>query len=119
MGLISKYFRDSELECRCGCKTLNVAPELLILLDKLREALGHAVILTSACRCAKHNTAVGGTSNSAHLTGQAADILCHDGAYRYRLITEALKLFPRIGISKEFIHVDIDTTKKINTIWTY
>lgn len=44
------------------------------LLDPLREKFGGPIIVTSGYRCAKLNRAVGGTSKSQHLTGQAVDI---------------------------------------------
>ena len=48
------------------------------VLEPLRVAMGHAVPIGSGYRCKALNTAVGGVSNSQHLTGQAAD-LCISG----------------------------------------
>lgn len=44
------------------------------VLDPLREAYGNPIIVTSGFRCKALNKAVGGASNSQHLTGEAADI---------------------------------------------
>ena len=44
------------------------------ILDPMRAAWGSALVVTSGYRCKKLNSAVGGVSNSAHLTGYAADI---------------------------------------------
>ena len=44
------------------------------VLDPLREAYGHPIIVTSGYRCPKLNSAVGGVKNSQHVLGQAADI---------------------------------------------
>lgn len=44
------------------------------VLDPLREAYGKPIIVTSGFRCKALNKAVGGASNSQHLTGEAADI---------------------------------------------
>lgn len=48
------------------------------VLQPLRDAMGHEIKIGSGYRCPKLNKAVGGVSNSQHLTGEAAD-LCIDG----------------------------------------
>lgn len=45
-----------------------------LVLDPAREQLGTPIIVTSGFRCPALNTAVGGVSNSQHLTGLAADL---------------------------------------------
>lgn len=44
------------------------------ILDPMRRDWGSALVVTSGFRCKKLNSAVSGVSNSAHLTGYAADI---------------------------------------------
>lgn len=44
-------------------------------LEPLREHFGIPVIISSGYRCPALNRAVGGVSNSQHLTGEAADII--------------------------------------------
>jgi Uncharacterized protein conserved in bacteria len=44
------------------------------VLDPLREAYGKPIHVNSGYRCPALNKAVGGVSNSEHLTGNAADI---------------------------------------------
>ncbi len=44
------------------------------VLDPARERLKQPIMVTSGYRCAKLNKAVGGVSNSFHITGRAADI---------------------------------------------
>lgn len=44
------------------------------VLDPLREAYGHPIYVNSGYRSPTLNRAVGGTRNSQHLRGQAADI---------------------------------------------
>ena len=72
--MISKYFTRKEFECKCGCGFAAVDVELLQVLVLVRKHFGLPVIITSACRCERHNVAVGGTVNSKHKLGIAADI---------------------------------------------
>ena len=46
------------------------------ILDPLRKAYGHPIIVTSGYRCERLNRAVGGAATSQHVKGQAADIRC-------------------------------------------
>lgn len=55
------------------------------VLDPLREAYGHPIRVTSGYRCRELNSAVGGVSNSQHLTGEAADITAGNVAANGRL----------------------------------
>lgn len=48
------------------------------VLDNLRDGWGRPIIVTSGYRCKELNAAVGGTRNSQHLKGQAADIISND-----------------------------------------
>lgn len=55
------------------------------LLDPLREAFGHPIIVTSGYRCPELNKAVGGSPTSAHLQGYAADLVPKDGNVQHFL----------------------------------
>jgi hypothetical protein len=45
-------------------------------LERVREALGHPVRISSGYRGPKLNAAVGGSKSSAHMKGLAADFTC-------------------------------------------
>lgn len=47
-------------------------------LQPLRDKLGVPIRVTSGWRCQALNTLVGGSENSAHLSGFAADIVCEE-----------------------------------------
>lgn len=47
-------------------------------LDGIREKLGKPILVSSGYRCPMLNKAVGGVSNSQHLKGLAADVVCAD-----------------------------------------
>lgn len=72
---LSKYFTRSEFACKCGCGFAAVDAELLRVLEDVREHFTQPVKINSACRCPKHNAAVGGEAGSKHMLGIAADIV--------------------------------------------
>ena len=74
---VSPHFRLTEFQCRC-CGCVKLHPELLVKLEKLRDAWGSPLILTSGFRCDKHNRKVNGAEASLHLMGQAADVVVLD-----------------------------------------
>lgn len=73
-----KYFDQGEFVCKC-CSSGEVDPLLVSILDVVRARRGCALTITSGYRCEKHNTAVGGVTDSYHTKGQAADIVPADG----------------------------------------
>jgi hypothetical protein len=52
---------------------------------------------------------VGGTPNSAHTKGFAADVACPNSSFRYRFLKQAFKLFTRLEVPNgAWVHVDLD-----------
>ena len=72
----SKYFKESEFRCPCGCGKGQVKKGLVDNLNKMREHFGKPITITSGLRCPDDNRKEGGVSNSKHLTtiGGASDI---------------------------------------------
>lgn len=64
------------------------------ILDPLREAWGKPITVTSGYRSPALNKAVGGVSNSQHMSGQAADITTGNAVDNRRLfqLVQTLKL---------------------------
>ena len=52
---------------------------LALFLDDLRRAWGSGIRITSGFRCVRLNSEVGGVANSAHLTGNACDMVPVNG----------------------------------------
>ena len=81
------------------------------VLDKLRDGWGRPIIVTSGYRCKELNAAVGGTSNSQHLKGHAADIVSDDFESFRRFVRRWCKdnefdqcVFEHSG-GREWIHI--------------
>ena len=116
-----RYFQMKEFDCPdCGENKMN--EEFLERLDKAREYAVAPFVISSGYRCKSHNEAVGGSLNSSHMKGLAADIVVRDSRQRYKILMGLIGTgFNRIGINskRNFIHVDLDTTKPPNVIWIY
>ena len=118
----SKYFTRAEFACKCGCGFDDIDPQLVALLDQLRELYGSPIKIDSGCRCEARNKAVGGEPNSAHLRGKAADIETSNSGARYMVTSDAFKVgFKRIGQYKTstIVHVDIDSTLPQFVMWVH
>lgn len=71
-----RHFSRGEFACKCGkCGGFPAEPDMGLIqkADALREHLGVPIHVSSGVRCETHNAAVGGVSNSRHLTGKAMD----------------------------------------------
>lgn len=92
----------------------------LKMLDEARDIAEISFRITSGYRTKKHNEKVGGVNGSSHTRGLAADIACSTSRNRF-IIVNALLLagFTRIGIAKNFIHVDFDNDKSEDVIFLY
>jgi len=122
-----KYFKMTEFACKCGCGLVSMHYRLMELLDNAREVAGVPFDITSGCRCEKHNVEKGGEPDSSHLPLKsnafyctAVDILTVNSAERYTILRALIMVgFNRIGLGKDFIHVDIDPHKIQNRFWHY
>lgn len=115
-----KYFKDSEFKtCDQGCCDVGCATELMEKCDAIRAACGFPLVITSGYRCERRNAEVGGSKDSSHVKGLAADISCVDSAKRLKILSAAIACgVTRIGVAKSFIHIDIDKDKP-SCVWTY
>jgi len=92
-------------------------------LNKLAQARKIAAVgfkITSGYRSPAHNAKVGGVKGSSHTNGHAVDIYAPTSTQKYLIINALLQAgFNRIGVAKNFIHVDDDPSKAEDVIWTY
>ena len=114
MGNLSKHFNRDEFACKCGkCTAIAVDKELVDVLEDIRTHFGKPLIITSSHRCEEHNRNVGGSPNSMHLTGKAADIQIL-GAEPSKVQGYVLNKYPDqygIGSYATFTHIDVRDTK--------
>lgn len=100
------HFKREEFECDCGCGFNTVDFELFRHLEYIRKYFNAPVVVTSGCRCAAHNAAVGGSQNSQHLYGRAADIIV--SMVPAELVAELAEEMGLGGVGryKNFTHID-------------
>ena len=80
------------------------------VLQPLRDHLGKPVVINSGFRSQAVNMAVGGTNNSQHMKGEAADIKCKDYPY-------AKKIYAWIMDNLKFDQVILE--RKGNAVWVH
>jgi len=115
-----KHFKKDEFACNCGCGLNIIDKDFVKKLDLARSYARLPFSINSGCRCKKHNRSkkVKGRVNSSHLYGLGVDIECLSSRDRSRILVSLLGAgFVRIGIYKNFIHVDNDLDKPQNVIW--
>lgn len=131
MSLTSLHFSNDELKChgttcgpggQTGCNVNGVQQSILDALEQFRLTSGRKpVILDDAYRCKIHNAQVGGTVDSTHLEGLAADIRI-EGLTGAQLQTIALQcpLITAIGRDdyENYIHIDTRSTET-RIMWCY
>ncbi|SET58474.1 Peptidase M15 [Natronincola peptidivorans] len=107
---IAKNFQLWEFQCRGGTQLVKLDHRLLKKLQQLRDRVGGPVNLTSGYRTLEHNRQVGGSPNSQHMLGRAADIKVP--GYSPEAIGQMAEElgFTGIGIYPTFTHVDVRTT---------
>ena len=99
---------------------MNMDLSFLNKLSKARELAAIGFKITSGYRSPAHNAKVGGVPSSSHTIGRAVDIYAPTSTQKYIIINALLQVgFNRIGVAKNFIHVDDDPSKSEDVIWTY
>jgi zinc D-Ala-D-Ala carboxypeptidase len=113
------YFKEDEFKCKCGCGG-DVSSRLKTLTNRARYLSGIPYVVTSGYRCEEHNKKVGGSATSSHIKGEAVDLYAEDSGKRWKIVRGLMDAgFTRIGVSKNFIHADIDKDKPSEVMWEY
>jgi len=115
-----KHFKLTEKTGSLGHTVADLDTKLVDILDKMREECGFPFTITSGYRTVEENKLVGGVAGSAHTKRKSVDISITDNTKRFKIIKFALNNgINRIGVSKDFIHLDISEDLPSNVIWTY
>lgn len=123
---MTKNFKIEEFNCKCGCEmpsdVLDNIIKLASQLQYLRDKIGKPIKINSAYRCESHNKAIGGSSNSQHKIGKAADIVVkdmkpYDVFFMIEDLIDAGELLQGgVGNYSSFTHYDI---RKHKARWNY
>lgn len=110
---VSKNFKVREFACQDGSDPVFIAPELVEVLQEIRDHFGKPVNINSAFRTATHNKKVDGSAQSQHLYGMAADISIAGVSPKTvaAFIETIMPQMGGIGIYKTFTHVDVRAKK--------
>lgn len=115
---LSKNFVSTEFDCKChysDCTETKIHKKLVEVLQNVRDSLGSALHITSGNRCPRHNAAVGGVSDSQHLSdiGKAADIVArkHSAGAVQKIVEHVLGDTGGLGSYSSFTHVDVRVQK--------
>ena len=111
MSQLSYHFHRDEFACKCGCGFNTVDSELITVLETIRAQFKKPVVITSGCRCFKHNTKSGGSDNSQHIYGRAADFKI-EGVAPAEVARFVDELWPNqygLGVYSSWTHIDTRT----------
>ena len=109
MNKLSKNFNREEFSCKCGCGYDNISPELIGVLQELRDWFDSPIHINSGCRCCTHNKSVGGVPSSRHTWGTAADIVV-SGLTPQEVYEYLDSKYPQslgLGLYETFVHIDV------------
>lgn len=110
---LSSNFSVREFACSDGTDPIFISPELVKLLQEIRDHFCKAVTINSGYRTAAHNKSVGGAAYSQHLYGMAADITVKgvDPKTVYAYADSLMPYTGGVGLYSGFVHVDVRKTK--------
>lgn len=110
---LSTNFTVKEFACKNGEDAILVAPQLVMVLQSIRSHFGKAVTINSAYRTPEYNAKIGGSAQSQHCYGTAADIKV-SGVTPAKVAAYARSIMPDwggVGIYSTFTHVDVRESK--------
>ena len=106
---LTKNFKVREFACRDGSDVIFISPELVEVLQKIRDHFGRSVTINSGYRTPGYNRKLDGAAYSQHLFGTAADITV-SGVSPAAVADYAETLLPGsggVGRYASFTHVDV------------
>ena len=110
---LSANFKVSEFACSDGSDVVFISPELVEVLQKIRDHFGKPITINSGYRTVTKNKAVGGATYSQHQYGTAADITIKGVSPKIVAAYAETLLLNKggIGIYSTFTHIDVRAVK--------
>lgn len=116
MDQLTKHFQRSEFACQgkdCCDRSAPIDMVLVCALEQLRAAVERPLVIESGFRCRRHNAEIGGSPDSYHTLGMAADVRVPEG-WTPEQFARAAERIPvsvfqsgGIGIYSHWVHLDI------------
>lgn len=95
-------------------------PKLVDRIILAQRMCGEQFTITSAYRSQGYERSKGRKGSSSHCKGLAVDVSAVNSHLRFKIVAGCILAgFPRLGIGKTFIHIDIDETKPHPIIFHY
>ena len=112
-GNVSEHFKAREFQCKDKTEGLLVATELIETLEKIRNHFNTPVIINSGYRTPNWNSKIGGTPNSYHCKGMAADIRVNGMNPKQvaKILNEIVPDECGIIVYRSWVHFDVRTNK--------
>ena len=109
-------FLVREFACSDGSDVVFISPELVKILQQVRDHFKAPVSINSGYRTVTHNKKVGGATYSQHLYGMAADITVRGVEPKkvYAFVDGLMPYTGGVGLYKTFVHVDV---RKTESLW--
>lgn len=109
---VPTHFRLREFQSKDGTDEVVISVKLIHMLEQIRRITDQPVSINSGYRSPAHNRSIGGSPNSRHVLGKAADIVVgrlHNNACNaLKIAILASQLgFNGIGVYPTFTHVDV------------
>lgn len=120
-GLLAPYLKSMETKTYANFNPISdpmmvgVDSRVMDIAQHVRTATGLPMKLTSGLRTVAQNTAVGGVSNSAHLTGLALDFAVTD-ATRQKFLNALINCGTPVFIEDNPAHLHFDIDSSIHTL---
>jgi uncharacterized protein YcbK (DUF882 family) len=114
-----QYFTEKEFNA-IGCSLSDMDEDFMQKLDRIRKICNFPFHINSAYRSKESELKKGRNGLSSHCKGVAVDIKALKDSEKYLIVQTAMSQgITRIGIAKNYIHLDADKEKNQNVIWTY
>lgn len=116
-----RFFKEEEFnKASPPCSLEQMDSWFMLHLDNARCDSHVPFVINSAYRSKEYEVSRGRPGTSAHTLGLAVDIRCRNDRERYEILKALFKHnFSRIGIHRNYIHVDDSVTHKDDIVWLY